>query len=141
MARLGGHLSFCGMPGGGRTLQEHIGLPSMASMGVPCLELSWCSNVERLSPSFGFWIVRRRCRQRRRRSTAAVFASPGPSFLPSLPPTLHRLTLLDSFGSGPTPARSIDLPFFLDHGRRRIQRDLHRAAGRFTSFRGGSFPS
>ena len=34
-------------------MQERVGLPSMASMAIPCLELSSSSNVERLSPSFG----------------------------------------------------------------------------------------
>ena len=33
-------------------MQERVGLPSMASMVIPCLELSSSSNVERLSPSF-----------------------------------------------------------------------------------------
>ena len=34
-------------------MQGRVGLPSMVSMAIPCLELSSSSNIERLSLSFG----------------------------------------------------------------------------------------
>ena len=82
-------------------MQERAGLPSMASMVIPCLELSSSSNVERLSPSFAFWIVIDS-------DNGGVSSShPGPSFYPPF-----RLL---SFGSGSGPANH---RYFIIPGRR-----------------------